>query len=221
MCWNQDISLNTFIFGCFALVFIYIANTYTKYKSKFFDNPFVYLVFFLIVSMQLLEYFIWKNLKNISMNRFLSKVGFCLIVLQMFAFVLLVENAYSQRVLLVLLVLFVVTTKMYKIMYNPVIYRTTVGRNGHLSWDWLQFKGKEKIILYIGLLFYLIPSLLSKAVNQSTILLASIFLGVAYLISKEDNTYGSVWCWLINLLLLKEVISILIVRPFYEYNGLC
>jgi len=29
------------------------------------------------------------------------------------------------------------------------------------------------------------------------------------------------WCWLINLLLLKIVIDILIVQPFYEYNGLC
>ena len=219
MCWNKDISLNTFIFGCFALVFIYIANTYTKYKSKSFDNPFVYLVFFLILSMQLFEYFIWKNLKNNSMNRFLSKVGLFLIVLQMFAFVLLADS--YQRVLLVLLVLFIVTTKIYKLMYNPFIYQTTVGKNGHLSWDWLHFKGYEKIILYIGLLFYLIPSLLSKVVNQSTILLASIFLVFAYLISKEDNTYGSVWCWLINLLLLKEVIAILIVRPFYEYNGLC
>lgn len=42
MCWNADISINTFTFGLFALLFIYIANTYSKYKTKTFENPLVY-----------------------------------------------------------------------------------------------------------------------------------------------------------------------------------
>jgi hypothetical protein len=46
MCWNQDISLNTFLFACSALIFIYLASTYTKYKSDTFKNPLVYLFLF-------------------------------------------------------------------------------------------------------------------------------------------------------------------------------
>ena len=62
MCWNADISLNTYLFSVFALIFIYISNTYTRYKVKWFDSLFIYFFVLLYVSMQLLEYFIWKNI---------------------------------------------------------------------------------------------------------------------------------------------------------------
>ena len=65
MCWNPDISLNTFLFGVFALLFIFLSNTFSKYKLKEFTNPLVYLFLFQIVVMQLIEFFIWKNLKTL------------------------------------------------------------------------------------------------------------------------------------------------------------
>ena len=34
MCWNEDISLNTFLFGSFSLLFIFLSNTWSKYKLK-------------------------------------------------------------------------------------------------------------------------------------------------------------------------------------------
>ena len=75
MCWNADISINTFIFAIFALVFIYITNTYSKYKTKIFDNPLVYLFFFEVALIQLVEYFLWRNLKNAKWNEMLSKIA--------------------------------------------------------------------------------------------------------------------------------------------------
>ena len=38
MCWNPDISINTFLLGALTLVFVYYTNTYTKYKTPTFDN---------------------------------------------------------------------------------------------------------------------------------------------------------------------------------------
>jgi hypothetical protein len=49
---------------------------------------------------------------------------------------------------------------------------------------------------------------------------AFLFL-VAYLMDKKDHTYGSLWCWFINVFFLLALIKILLVQPFREYNGLC
>jgi len=61
MCWNQDISINTFIFACLSLLFIFFTNTFTKYKTPTFDNPIVYLFLLSVAAMQLIEYFLWRN----------------------------------------------------------------------------------------------------------------------------------------------------------------
>ena len=220
MCWNKDISLNTFLFSVFALLFIYITNTYTKYKTHSFDNKWVYVVTLMVSSMQLLEYFIWKNIKNRDMNIFLSKIGLLLIFLQIGFFILLADKAYRDLILFAFVV-FSMAVYFYKSMYSPFVFKTTISKNGHLSWEWLRFPGIEKIILLTGLFFYLLPLLLMKQVNQSNVILGSIFFIAAYLFLKKDNTYGSMWCWLVNLLLIKIVIDILIIQPFYEYNGLC
>lgn len=47
-----------------SLLFIYFTNTYTKYKTSSFDNNIAYLFTLSVVCMQLLEYFLWKNLNN-------------------------------------------------------------------------------------------------------------------------------------------------------------
>jgi hypothetical protein len=221
MCWNKDISLNTFLFACFALVFIYITNTYTRYKTPTFDNPLVYLLVFFVSSMQLLEYFIWKNLNNKPMNTFLSKLGLLLIFLQIFSIILLIDNEKYKYVLLFCFLLFSFTSYVYKSLYSPFVFKTIISKNGHLSWEWLRFDGIEKIILLVGLLFYLISALLIKSVSLSNVYIGGLFFLLSYLFLKKDNTYGSMWCWLINLLLLKSLIDILIIQPFYEYNGLC
>jgi len=220
MCWNEDISLNTFLFACFALVFIYIANTYTRYKSTPFENTLTYLFVFLVASMQLLEYFLWRNLKHKSMNTLLSKMGLGLLILQILSLLFMVEGMY-RSILFVLFLLYLIAVYLYKSMYSPFVFKTTVSKNGHLSWDWLQFLGYEKIILFVGLLFYTVPAFFLKSVSYSNLVLGGIFFLIAYMVSKNDNTYGSLWCWLVNLLLLKEVIGILLVKPYYEYNGLC
>jgi hypothetical protein len=41
--------------------------------------------------------------------------------------------------------LFIILSKIYRRMY-PIEYRTSVGKNGHLFWDWMNFKGYEIIL---------------------------------------------------------------------------
>lgn len=222
MCWNADISINTFIFSLFGLIFIYISNTYTRYKVEGFTNLLTYLFVLLVVSMQLLEFFIWKNLNNPRMNTFFSKVGFFIIFSQILLVNFLAEPIY-QPYLLFFYFIFIVTFLLFK-QSNPIQFKTTVAPNGHLSWEWFSLKGFEKIFLLIGFTFYIIPWLLNK--NISTTLYLSVCLAIfsffiMYMILKKDNTYGSLWCWGFNLMMIFYVVKILLILPFCEYHGLC
>lgn len=222
MCWNEDISLNTFLFGCFVLIFIYFTNTYTRYKTPVFDNPWVYLFSFLIISIQLLEYFTWRNLKNKKINRQLSMVGLGIILSQVLVSVLLLQMYQGVAFLVVLflcLLMYVYSRE------SPFDFRMTVS-NGHLSWKWTHLSEMPRwvqkvfVVLVVGL--YFLPWILLPNPTKWVILPISFFLFfVAYFIDKKDNTYGSLWCWFTNGLFLIALINILLIQPFREYNELC
>ena len=58
MCWNEHVSLNTFLFSSFVLLLIIYNNLFTKYKIQELNNTFVYLFITSFVVMQLIEFFI-------------------------------------------------------------------------------------------------------------------------------------------------------------------
>jgi hypothetical protein len=218
MCWNQDISINTFIFSILALFFIYYTNTFTRYKTPLFDNPIVYLFIFSVVSMQLIEFFLWRNLKNPFINKHLSKLASFLFILQPLFLILIIPILSTRYMMLFIYSIFILTYLFYKKMYSPINFHTSVGKNGHLSWESVNLKGYETIFTFFYLLIYI-----STAFIINNFLLI-IFLIPSFLISLfyyKDNTFGTMWCWISNLFLLYLIIDILIIKPYYEYNGLC
>ena len=144
MCWNESVSINTFVFGCLALIFIYFTNTFTKYKTKGFDNPFMYLIVFSFLIMQLIEFFIWRNLNNKQINRILSLIGLGIIIIQ--PITLMLYDTYSIGSITTLIEnlslysIAWISFLSYKYLYNPITFTTTVGVNKHLNWNWLNFK---------------------------------------------------------------------------------
>ena len=217
MCWNKDISINTFMFSFLALLFIFFTNTYTKYKTSSFKNPLVYLFLFAVVLVQLTEFFLWKNLNNKINNYYLSKVISFLIFIQMFLLILMIPNLKLRYMILIL---FIMVFTIYYYMYkgNNLSY-TYVGKNGHLSWNWMNYKGYDNIWLFVWLLFYIIPCLLLNNFILSLFVLSSMVFSLFFYF--KSNTFGTMWCWSSNLLFLYFIVDILIIQPFYEYNGLC
>jgi len=219
MCWNQDISINTFLFACLALLFIFFTNTFTKYKTKTFDNPLVYLFLLEGVIMQLIEFFLWRNLKNKSMNELLSKIASFFVFIQPVTMMLIISNISIKWTLIFLYFIFFIFYFGYREIYNPIIFHTSIGTNGHLSWEWMNYKGFENIFLFIYLLFFVISLLFIK--NTLLCLFVLLSLIISLFLYYKYNTFSSMWCWYINLFLLYFIIDILIIKPFYEYNGLC
>lgn len=217
MCWNADISINTFIFSFFTLIFIFITNTYTKYKSPTFKNPLVYLFLFAVILIQLTEFFLWRNLDKKALNNLLSRYASFLIYIQMLLLILMIPTLNYKYIMICL---FLFTTIIYYLIFNTnKISYTYLGKNGHLSWDWMNYNGYENIWLFIWLLFYIIPCLLIDNFILSLFVLSSMVFSLFFYF--KSNTFGTMWCWSSNLLFLYFIVDILIIQPFYEYNGLC
>lgn len=222
MCWNADISLNTFLFGCFALCFIYITNTYTKYKTHTFDNPFVYLFVFAVISMQLVEYFLWKNLKHKSLNQFYSRIAWLIVVLQPIFLMLMIQGGL-RYVMLGLYGLFGVIFRIFYPNYGGSEFHTSVGKNGHLNWEWMNSDDSHPKyftqVHLLFLLFYIIPLLLTQNKWLTIFTISTLLFSIFFY--SQQGTWGTIWCWSINLFLLYFVIHILVIQPFLEYNALC
>ena len=209
MCWNSEVSLNTFLFSFSVLILIYI-NRNGKYKLEHFHSKYVYLYFFSIIIMQLLEFFLWKNIDKKKMNRLLSIIGLIIILSQPFFSILALEdnNKNKNKYLLFYLffVLYIILFEFKKINFNTSV------KNGHLQWNWLS----PNIISFIIYLYFLLISV-RKFNKFSVILLLLISLYNYY----NDKTWGSMWCFWANIVFLFYAINILIIKPFKEYNKLC
>jgi hypothetical protein len=219
MCWNQDISINTFLFACLALLFIFFTNTFTKYKTKTFDNRLVYLFFLEVAAMQLIEFFLWRNLKNKSLNKLFSQIASVVVFIQPLTLMLMIPNIIIKFVIILLYLIFVIAYYVYRGIYNPIIFHTSIGTNGHLSWEWMNYKGYENMFSFIYLLFFVTSLLFIKNTLLSLFVLISLIISLFFY--YKYNTFATMWCWSFNLFLLYFIIDILIIKPFYEYNGLC
>lgn len=216
MCWNPDISINTFLLGAITLLFIYFSNTYTKYKIHIFENKLFYVFSFLVISMQLVEYFIWKNIDVKRMNNFYSLIGWINIVLQPLILMMMIKQDDIRNSLLFFYLLFIVFYNIVKINSKNTI--TTVSENGHLLWNYLIFSGYEYIYVAIFMFFYIFSAYL---INFQLFLLLTTSFIVSFIINFKDKTWGSMWCWSSNLVWIFLIIRITIYLPFLEYNKLC
>ena len=219
MCWNSDISMNTFIFSILTLIFIYLTNTYSKYKTKEFDNPLIYLFFFQVALIQLIESFLWKNLKNVNINKLLSHIMRYIIILQPYIIILMIQRTNIKYLFLLFYTIFLLFQLIFNINKTQKHFHSTIGINGNLSWEWMIFKGNYNIILFIYILFYILSSLFINNHLITIFLIVSVLLSIIYYFKYK--TFGSMWCWYSNLFLLYFLINILIIQPYKEYNNLC
>ena len=197
MCWNKDVSIKTFLFTTVIMGIIWSSNN----KPSLYDSVFSYLFVFSFSLMQLVEYFIWTSIetRNAAMNQIASAFGWLLLrVAQPITalFMLPESHVYLRNVLLPTYIASLVGTTAYKSMYNPIQFKTIVGKNGHLEWVWNDLQGFERnnVLMYflcIATLFLRFPILV---IGAGLLLLFSIFY--------YKNTWGSNWCYLVNAIVL-------------------
>jgi len=192
MCWNQKVSLNTFLFSLFGISFAYFNNVIVFYE---------YLYYLSYVSMQLLEYFAWGSLNDKKMNRFLSQIGLFLIFIQPIFFTLSYYNVENKTK--TALIASYITFSILCLLYFPIDFSMNKAPNGHLAWNWLNFPTIVNLI-WLSFTFGLI--LYEKQYFNFTVY-SIVFFAIYYTYYKT-NTWGSLWCWIANLLALKLIVEV-------------
>jgi len=206
MCWNQYVSINTFLFGIFTLWFIKINNTYSDYKIDFFKNEYVYLFILSIVLMQLIEFFLWINIHNKSINHNLSILGFLLLVVQPITALYLIKDITLRNNLLTFYGIFASIFVVFNMQTTYI--HTKITSQGFLSWNWTQ----HTLLSVSFYLFFLFFPLLYNQYYISLIFLF-IFFSLIHYIGKG---YGSLWCLFVNSMFIYFLIELLVIQPFNQ-----
>jgi hypothetical protein len=205
MCWNAEVSLNTFLFSSVALLIVWYTNTYTQYKTPLFDNPLAYVAFFSIISMQLVEFFLWRNLDNLYWNRVFSSIGLVVLFLQPLLLLLLVTN---PGILLPIWTFVFCIVTVYMLGIQSVAPYTSKDRSHHLTWKWLHFP--ERIIHTIRAIFLVtIAYALFRLQEYVLLVFGFCMLMYSFYWFYVSKSWASVWCWIINGYFLWILIRLL------------
>jgi len=210
MCWNQHVSLNTFVFSAFVLGLMIYNDLYTPYKFQTGKNLVWYFFILSFSSMQLIEYFLWKNINDKKKVQIYSILGQLLVISQPIVSLWMLKNELLKWSMLLLYIV----PALFLFISSNKNYKTTVV-NGHLKWNWMPVS----TLMYAIWLFFL---LFSFVVNgHYNMILAALFLFViTYWSYYRVGTAGSLWCWSINFFMMYFAIRLLVILPFQEH-GIC
>lgn len=144
-------------------------------------------------SMQLVEYFLWKNVDNKKGNEFWSKVGFLLIALQPVVSLWAIEDKTKRNMGLGLYILGIVFLLTVVKPLGAIDFSSHRAPNGHLAWNWIDF---PKLALLLYVVFQFISLVFNKRYLRFGFQLALTTL--IYLTYIQSGTWGSMWCWISN-----------------------
>lgn len=187
MCWNERVSLNTFLFGAFAISLGLLNSVITPAYAIFYMS---------FISMQLIEYFLWKHLNHVKINEFWSKIGLALILVQPIAAILTIGVTNPVAWIMVAVYIAFLGFIMTAVKpFNTIDFSSERASNGHLRWNWLKFP-LWAIIIWMGFLFF--NNLYKK---QWVFALINFALITAiYITYINSGTWGSLWCWIANII---------------------
>ena len=220
MCWNAEVSLNTFAFSTFVLGMIIYNNAYTQYKIPELNNIYVYLLFFSVISIQLVEFFIWRNIDNKYYNHLFSLVACGLLLLQPFFSIMTTSNINIRNIVLVGYIFLAVPYFLYQSSTKYV--HSIVTKSGHLKWEMVDID-KNSYLRILNWSIWLFFFLFSFLYNLHIIgfLFLVIILGIVSYNYFQDNSIGSMWCWLVNSISIYYAGYLLIYLPFCENRKIC
>jgi hypothetical protein len=226
MCWNATISLNTFLFSTATLAFVAYNNAYTKYKlTEFVDNPWLYLAFMSFISIQLVEYFLWRSIesRDANMNNIVSIIGSLIIASQPIAVSMLITNKTLQPI--VTSTCAVIFAFHFFLKYPGQLdkFTTVISQStGSLQWKWnTQNRSFIDIILIMG--YFAVFVITAFYVPTYLAVIAAVTLTLSWWIygSFERMVWGSKWCWSSNLIMLYLLVRIMVILPFGDMSKLC
>lgn len=213
MCWNKEISLNTFLFSSFILLLVWYNNNYTQYKVSGFENKWIYLFFISFFVMQLDEYFIWKNINNKFYNTLFTITAGLILLLQPIASSMLITDIKFRDLILKIYLLLFIPYGLYQLYSSKI--NTTISPLGHLQWNFGKINKNIKNFFWVlWTFFFLFPLIYQK--NFIAFLFGFLTLLLMIYNYFKDNSVSSMWCWIVNSCMLYYAGYLLLYLPFYK-----
>jgi hypothetical protein len=210
MCWNKEVSLNTFLFSSFVFLLILYNNHYTFYKIPDFNKFWICAFMAIVILMQLVEYFIWRNIDNIFYNKLFTLLAMLVIFCQPITTIMNITNDKTRQILLFSYLALMIPFGF--INYNKNIY-STISPNKHLNWNLINHENKfVKIITLMWLFFFLFPLLYQG--HQLGFLFGILTLVIIIYNYMNDDTIESMWCWIVNSIMLYYAGYLLFYLPY-------
>lgn len=220
MCWNAEVSLNTFAFSTFVLGMIIYNNAYTQYKIQELNNIWVYLFLFSVISMQFFEFFIWRNIDNKYYNNVFSLGASFLLLLQPFFSIMIISNKYIRNIILA--GYFVIAVPYFVYQSSTTHIHSVVSKSGHLQWKMVDIEKKSYMRILnwsLWLFFFSFSFIYNQSIHAFFFLIT--VLGIVVYNYYQDNSIGSMWCWLANSIFIYYAVVLLIYLPFCENKQIC
>jgi hypothetical protein len=191
MCFDADSSI-------LAWTISYAAAYYLFYRNRRYDR---WNAAFIIVfsTIQILEAGVWST-KNQDINELLTKLILLALLLQPLAQTYFGYRYTSSNILFVGTIVFFVLLcwGLWQVYSKPDgTFNTTVGQNGHLSWN----NGTSKnffgsgTVLALYLLGIMVPLLFMKDMAGLPLLAIGILTALYSGIVSHPKEFGSYWCY--------------------------
>jgi len=214
MCWNESVSLNTFLFSSFVLILIICNNLYTKYKIQELNNTFIYLFIASFIFMQLIEFFIWKNISNKFYNNIFSIAATMLVIIQPVVSIMILSNIQLRNTLLILYLSLAIPYSIYKFSTKNI--HSVISERGHLRWKFFEI---TPIIWFVWFLFFTFSFIYEK--KWFGLIFGIVALLITFINYKSDHTMWSMWCWSVNSIMIYYAFYLLLYLPFLEKSEIC
>lgn len=218
MCWNEQVSLNTFLFSTFVLLLVIYNNRFTQYKVGTLNSVWKCAFFASFISMQLVEFFIWRNLGNKRYNTLFSYIGFALLIMQPFFSIMIISHEETRNTVLSAFFALAVPYVIYKLCTSRFL--SEKGGHGRLRWLFLDDGNAYGPLIFAVWMFFFSFSFVFEK-NWVGITLFTLLLGVSFYTYFNDLAWGSMWCWIANSVMIFYAAMLLFYLPFKERNAVC
>jgi hypothetical protein len=197
------------------LLLIIYNNAYTKYKITELNNKYIYLFLASIICVQLIEFFIWKNINDKYYNNIFSILLVLLIIIQPIASIMIISDIKLRNQLLLVYLVLVIPYSIN--MFSNNYIHSSVSNYGHLKWNIITI---TSIVRCIWIFFFLFPFIYEKQ-YLGFFIFGIITLIICFINYKNDNTISSMWCWSVNSIFIYYAFYLLLYLPFLEKQSIC
>ena len=183
------------------------------------NNIWAYLLIASIISVQLVEFFIWRNLKNKFYNTLFSVAFIINATLQPIFSLMLLTKLKLRNTMLLTYFCIAIPTLIYNL--SMIGIHTSVSKNGNLTWrNLIKPNDTQYWITSICWLFFFTFSFFYE---KMWIAIAYSFITLAIICYNYYNykSEASMWCWIANSLMICFAFYLLFVLPFYEKANIC